>query len=524
MINYSQKKFRNFINDGIISFFGYSYAKLPEIVLNSKCKRINIFFKNNHKNKLKHLNSHSYFGYKAVSYGEGEVVFLDQDAVKSLCIGYPSSAKLVLVSLRSPKLYIFILIGILRRLLIRSIKIKGFIRLNINSKKIPWIIIENHPVKRNSFNFSSKIGIKGLLNYLKKEKINYLVPRFYNNLPYLNSQNDDLDLLVENKDFDKLNQFLKSNPGSICIDVYTDIGLDFHGLSYFPPFKAREILARSIDGPSNSRIPDNYDSLLLLIYHVLYHKGFLSGLQSVLIKKERNLIDNKYYIEINKLKKDLNIRLGNTLEELDDFMFQKGWRPAVDTLTKIAEWNEWVNLYHNQKNISKTPLYVLIIKNKCVTTNKEKALIKECEIQKLKILEQRNLTGSFKANAIRDIRGGIWNDSLGVKMKESDYHPVKIYVIWDRIRSRVGGFSNVKEMLRKKIDENGPSLIHSSDNYLESLDYIKVCMPDKLSFYQDERHINLEFSKYDYKRIKLGQIIQKMNSSIGSILVKILGH
>ena len=142
----------------------------------------------------------------------------------------------------------------------------------------------------------------------------------------------------------------------------------------------------------------------------------------------------------------------------------------------------------------------------------------------MQIVEQRILAGSFKAKAIREIRGGIWNDSLDVGMEEKDYHPEKIFVIWDRIGSRVGGFSNVKEILRKKIDEDGPSLIHSSDNYSESLDYIKICMPDKFAYYQDESKINLVFSKYNEKNIKLGQLIQKINSYIGIFLIRILGH
>ena len=527
MINYSQEKFSKLLNDVIISFYGYSYTNLPITVVNSRCRRINIFFKNDHLNKLRDVNSynyHSYFGYKGVSYGEGEIVFLDQDAVKSLCIGYPTNAKLVLISLKYFKFYIYIIIGILRRILNRSIMIKGLIWLTINSKKTPWLIIENPPIKRNNLNLSSNLGVKGLLNYLLNEKINYLVPRFYSCLPKLNSQNDDLDLLVDSNDVHKLYSFLNANRGSIGVDVYTDTGLDYHGISYFPPHKAKEILKRAINGPGNSKIPNKYDSLLLLLYHILYHKGFLSGLPSSLINNKGNLTNNKYLIEINKLKKDLNIKIGNTLEELDDFLFQKGWRPAADTLTKISEWNEWVNLYHNKKNKSKTPLYILIIKNKCIGTYKEEALIRECEIQKLQIIEKRVLEGSFKLNAIKEIRGGIWNDSLDVEMKESDYYPEKIFVIWDRLESRVGGFSNVKENLRKKIDENGPSLIHSSDNYSESLDYIKICMPDKLSFYQDEEQINLIFTKYNQKNIKLSQLIQRISEFFHINLVKILGH
>ena len=88
---------------------------------------------------------------------------------------------------------------------------------------------------------------------LKKavEEINYFVPRFYSSLPNLNKKSDDLDLVVDKKDFDKLIQFLNANPGEIAVDVYTDTGLDFHGISYFPPYLAKEILKRSVEGPAN---------------------------------------------------------------------------------------------------------------------------------------------------------------------------------------------------------------------------------------------------------------------------------
>ena len=517
---------RNLFNKGIISLYGYSYTKLPEEINSFKNLRINIFFKDSHIKRInnsKVFNFQKYFGYKGVSYGDGDIVFLDQDAVKSTCIGYPTNSRYVLISLRFIQYFFFIFIGLLRRKINKSIKIRGLIWLRINSKKIPWILIENLDVQTNSLNLSSLIGVKGLLNYLSREGIPYLVPRFYSSLPNLTSENSDLDLLVDNNYVKKLNKFLLSNPGDINVDIYTDTGLDYYGMPYFPPYKVKEILKRTTDGPGNSKVPNVYDSLLLLIYHILYHKGFMSGLPSIFIKN-KDYSKNKYFLEIERLNQDLNIKLGYTLEELDKFMSEVGWRPAIDTLTKISEWNEWVLRYHIKNEKFKLPLYVLVIKNICVNTKFEKELRKECKLQKLKILEERVLKNAIKAKAIKEIRGGVWNDSLSQNMKESDYHPGKIYIVWDQISSRAGGFSSVKNTIRKKIDKVGPSFIHSSDNYKESLDYIKICMPDKLSFYKNENLIIKLFSKHNIKRIKFSQIVPHIKIIIRSLTIRIMSH
>ena len=91
-------KSKNLFNYRVVSFYGYSYTNLPIEIEKLKNKRINFFFNYNQLNKLENsklYNLNSYFGYKGISYGEGDIVFLDQNAVKSLCIGYPSNSKFV---------------------------------------------------------------------------------------------------------------------------------------------------------------------------------------------------------------------------------------------------------------------------------------------------------------------------------------------------------------------------------------------------------------------------------------------
>ena len=361
------KTLQEYFRNGLISFYGYSYSKLPSEIDLKQNNNVSIFFKNKtQKNRLsqKLKNSfNSYLGNTGVTYGSKDIVFLDQNAVKSMCIGYPSNSKYVLISLRYLHNYVFIILGLIRRILINQITFKGIYWLRIGSKKVPWILIKNNEVITNSFDFSEHLGIEGLLSFLKNEKINYIVPRFYENLPNLLSHDSDLDLLVANEDVKKVNKFIMDNPGKIRIDIYTDTGLDYYGMPYYPPHKARKVIKDSVEGPAGALIPNKSDYLFLIIYHLLYHKGFNSNVSSYYLNQEEESKDNKYMKVINRLQKDLKIEVGNTMEEMDSFMNENGWRPAIDTLTKISQWNEWVLRFHIKKDKSNIPLYAFIIKD-----------------------------------------------------------------------------------------------------------------------------------------------------------------
>ena len=98
------KTLQEYFRSGLISFYGYSYSKLPSEIDLKQNNNISIFFKKKtQKNRLsKKLKNYfnSYLGNTGVTYGSKDIVFLDQNAVKSMCIGYPSNSKYVLISLR----------------------------------------------------------------------------------------------------------------------------------------------------------------------------------------------------------------------------------------------------------------------------------------------------------------------------------------------------------------------------------------------------------------------------------------
>jgi hypothetical protein len=521
------KIFKKLLSSGTISFYGYSGYNLPKEIVKYSEEKIDIFFKNN--NQKIDLNNqykwHYYSGYKDTPWDSKDIVFFDQDAIKSVCVGFPTKSKYVAVSLKYPKYYIFIILGLLRRFKLKSIEVKGLYWVN----NTPWLIIKCKEIPTNSLSINSELGISGFLKFLREGNVKYLVPRFYENLPNLITPDADLDIIVDIKSVEYVKQFLIDNPGDIPIDLYTDYGTDYHGMSYVPPKKAKEAIENAIDGPGGSKVPSKIDSLNLMIYHVLYHKGYLS-----IVNFKKNItnnydLKNKYKVVIDSLKYEIGVEIGDTLEEMDDYMDQVGWKPALDTLSKISQWNEWVRDYHMaSKEINYVPLYVLILKEGIIGTEGEKLINYKCKEEGIHILEERILKDDIKEKAISDLRGGIWNDSLKDINEVYNFYPSKILVVWDTRNRGINGITKFKNKLRKTIDSQETSYVHSSDNYNESLDYIEICLPDKLNFYNDK---NLLLEKYGSFLIsekkskeRILDILSRIKMNSRNLILKIMSH
>ena len=333
---------------------------------------------------------------------------------------------------------------------------------------------------------------------------------------------------MDSKHGDCVKDFLIRNPGDIPIDVYTDYGTDYHGMSYVPPRKAKYVLDRAIAGPGGSLIPCKQDALDLIIHHALYHKGYVSRIPSIKDLHKNKNIKNKYLQVINSLKSELGEEVGETLEEMDRYMGKVGWKPAIDTLAKIAQWNEWVRDFHMSNKIDFVPLYSLILKEGLNRTGLETQLKEMCEEEGLKILDEREILGHIKEKAITDLRGGVWNDSLSNIDDVDMFYPSKILIVWDAYSRPIEGIAKVKGKLRKLVDVQKTSLIHSSDNYQESLDYIGVCMPDKIEFYRDSKSVLKKFSVLSVKRnsVKaiLISVVSKIKIKIRTSTLSMLGH
>ena len=514
------------LKSGKVALYGYLGSRLPLVLTEKTDKKLKIFFKDgSQKNILKTQNiKYNYSGYKDTPWDVWDVVILSQSAVKALCIGFPTKSKYILVSLQQPRFYVFIVIGLIRRIFGRSIKVLGIKCLDQRSHKGIYLVLECKAVPTNSFKFSEEIGITGLLKFLRDQDIRYIIPRFYSGLHDLQHTDGDLDLLVHADDVKRLNSFLSGNPGKLDVDVYCDFGNDYHGMSYFPPHHARKSIETSSFGPGNIKIPSDDYALPLLVYHILYHKGYASLLPSIFTNQVL-VKGNKYHKELSRLGVQEVIGQNYSLEELDSYMDRIGWKPRNDTLSKISDWNAWVrDMLEINLVGSSVPLYAIVMKSGCKTLSKEN-IIKDLLVEKgYSIIFEGELLGEKRTDATEKIRGGVWNDSLVPGENYDMFLPYKLLIIYDDVSSDLNRITSTKNYIRKKIDVGKPSLIHSSDNYEETLEYIEICFSERYDYVKDI--VQKKNKSNESKRIKIDydNLISGMKIRVRNFLINILKH
>lgn len=519
------------LQNGYLLFYGYSYKHIPDQVQKNYTSRMNFYFKPNGQIKqiVDDVQIDRYSGYKDTGWETCDVVLFDQDAVKSLLIGYPSNAKYVLINCVNFRYFHWIIFGLLRRILIRQVRFLGFKRLTQNGHSSFWLVLaRNQLINTNNFYLSGEIGIEGFLKYLRATNTDYVVPRFFECLPDLHREGGDLDLIVSDKDEKSVKQFLLKNEGDIRVDIWTVSRPNYHGITYMPPHIAQDVLDKSIDGRASAKIPNQCHSLNCMIFHALYHKGFQCGIPSKYNEFNISQPKNDYLGPIKKDANQLDLTIDYSMEGLDEYMFKIGWRPAFDTLAKIAQWNEWVRIHcFKQVSQSESDLFAIILKSEAVERGFSEEVIAECKLAGYEIISNCLLEGDRQRKAIRKIRGGVWNDGLKDNENISRYYPAQIFILMDKSTRGELGMRQFKDDLRKKIDSSTTSYIHSTDNDSETWDYIKICMPGQEANLKSKiavlkKNKQKKYFKFGVLSIRFQFLILKR--TMNSILVRMLSH
>jgi hypothetical protein len=461
--------------------YGYIDKHLPKIVTNKK----NNFYIYNKNTKI--LKKRKYFqrvrilqSVADLSNNKADQIFLDNATVKALVVGYPSTTPYVYVALDKPRYWFWIIIGLIRRIKHKQIKIIGLRKLKQGKYFRIWLLIKNQKLYFRT-TLSKKIGITALIKFLNKNNIKYVLLRDFNNLT--SNKHKDFDFLVADKDYSFVKGYLDKNPGGISIDLWTESKPNFNGITYYAPTLAKKILDNSIKGEHGTKIPNKKYYLLSYIYHCLYHKGVNSGIPST--NKDIEFLkipNNKYLKTIRLLTKDLKINIGGTMEELDEFLASKGWRPKIDTLSKIAVHNKWVKKKYIKKNGDLFPFSVFILRQHA-KDNLIIHLIKNF-INKngCKILNYNSLTGNIRKNVTVNLRGGNWKDHKFLD-KTKKFEPSYAMIVYNLDSFDNNKFANLKEKIRKNFDNNSdPSVVHSTDTEDEFWNYIEYCFPKKIDF------------------------------------------
>jgi len=423
-----------------------------------------------------------------------DVCVLDNDAIKVLVAMYPSAPRYVLVRL-APRLGWRVgFFGLLRRLILRLVHIDKIIAItDTNGKKSRWLLLQQRGMATNkSPTLPGVIGVTKFLEWMRAEKINYVVLRFYEKLPNLYRDAGDIDILLSNADKDKVKDYLHQNK-HLLTSVSKDIRLGLHSVSgekgsipYYPPHLARQILNDSIVGPAGALIPSHKDALNSFIYHALYHakKGYAAGIPSAFKKHTEQNPENDYSTVIKEMARSANISLGETMEDLDNYLAREGWRPKLDTLSKLSETNAWVyDRFFAVANSGPVGLAVFMLREWVLEEGIAEQVINTIKANEFKILRQKVLSSEEKRRASEILRGGSWGENIDGSTK--GWLPAIAIVVVDLKCVKMPpayarGYEhfkirNLKNVIRSKFDKEERGSVHSTDNTHESWEYIDIC-------------------------------------------------
>lgn len=427
-----------------------------------------------------------------------DVCMVDRAAIKTLAVRYPSDAQFVMARIRLCSSWLLGFPGLIRRLILGRIKLSGIFLIKDKANKTTcWVLIKRTK-KTNPINrllLPKSVGVGAFLTWLKEEKINYVVPRFYEKLPELHREGGDLDLLVADEHADKVVDHIRSFSDQVTETLVESVPIGMHSISmtsgvpYYPPQLALTVLDNAIDGPAGSRIPTAIDDFHMFIYHALYHsKGYSTGIPSKNPGKPENPPENDYGGIIQQKAKKLGIKIGKTMEDMDEYMSLVGWQPKRDTLSKIGERNSWVrDRFFGNNHISFTGLTVFIIKERAVSEGLTNEVVKVMSQSGVKIVEVLHLSANQKKRAIHEIRGGNW---AGPGRSTDGLFPACLIIAVDpncvRLTSKHAyeyerTWSKIhKGKIRNVFDKDGEaSIVHAADNTLEALEYIDACLSKK---------------------------------------------
>lgn len=366
--------------------------------------------------------------------------------------------------------------------------------------KVYWLLrYYIKPVKSPRVYIRKGIGRMRFLEILNKRKVDYVLLRWWENLPEI-PEGEDLDILVrdEHRDLMKdLLTFRNNGTGDKC-DIYTLTGSNFgshRGLPYFQSNLGNTLLNTKVLY-RGAYVPSPQLYFASLAYHAVFHKGIGSGLPGFYIQSSD--AEHEYPTILNKQAKALDLDVDMTVQGIYQWLEERDFSPADDTLTKLVEIKP--ELAFLQKPLFSDArggdLIVYVVRERLVKdgllddfkTFLEKEFLFD-------VVDVKMLDAKEKDICASRIRGGKWDEG---PYKFSGGEPVALVIAFDpspsplndeesKKQPRMTNSNNLvaKYQYRNRVnglgfkssDYNG---VHSSDNEQDALFYISL-LGDKYS-------------------------------------------
>ena len=496
---------KNILKGKVVDVYDGDIA-LASTLIDSSADQVTLYIREGNKSKQDlSVTTRPYGALLEAADCVADICFLDNNAIRVLIAMYPSAPSYVFVRLALRRSWLLGSIGLFRRIVTGLVRIDSIKTISdANERKTRWIVLRQRGMSSHKTPvLPGSIGVSAFLEWLKDKKINYVVLRFYEKLPSLYREAGDIDMLLSNNDKEKVQEYLMRNK-HLLAGVSKDIRLGLHTVSgeqgsipYYPPLLARQILEHAKDGPAGSRIPSPEDTLKSFIYHALYHakKGYTSGIKSSLKEHTERYPENDYTGLIQKMAKSLNISLGKTMEELDEYLAVEGWRPKLDTLSKLGDTNAWVyDRFFSLGQGGPVGLAVFMLREWVYEKGLADEAVRIIKENGFMVIREKVLSIKEKKRASDTLRGGSWGQNPdgtntgwlpAVAMVVVDIKCVKMPPAYARGYEHFK-IRNLKKILRAEFDTNERGAVHSTDNAHESWEYIDICFPDEVEIIRHE--------------------------------------
>ncbi len=349
-----------------------------------------------------------------------------------------------------------------------------------------------------------RLGVEGFFRELKSRDISYSVLRWFETLPHV-EDGEDIDLLFADRDIHRIDDLFTGTRswGTPC-DIYTSSGLpgtSFRGIAYFPDHIANELLDTAVWQDELIRVPNPRTHYLSMMYHILYHKGYESGLPSSLANQnDRELpmpetVDHDYPAVLASCAKNAGMELPEiSLESLDKFLAVQGWQPAKDALEKLSARNLWVHdrFFADKETLDSlwNGFSVFIVRERGMDfIDTIRSVLQEAGFE---ILLEQSLSGDAKERASKNLRGGNWNRG---PWPVSGGLPAYLIAVNDsfpleppaKLKEKHNGLANsrlwdTKIRIRDAVNAQQPkeeqcNILHSADNSHQALEYFQTALP-----------------------------------------------
>jgi hypothetical protein len=360
------------------------------------------------------------------------------------------------------------------------------------------------------------LKVRNVLDIFKKiEKVGfrYVVLRWPEEVPVTpekeNTFSDDIDLLtdVNKSDLPTLADIVSRQSGHIVCDLYSLSGrggTSYLGMPYYPPVLTELILNNRRRHVKGFFIPDPINAFYSFAFHVVYHKGILSGIPTGCDIKTEASPKRSYIQRLYELAQETHvteIEPPYTLLKLHDYLKMQKWNMPYDLLERWPKKDAWHQyLLDREMNIlrpwaDKLPGLLVFFIRKDVMTKEYSNLIIDTLSNKFRILHKEKLSEQQIESVIRSVRGGNWLQGKNLELIRPiiaiicyDFDPVPIEISDYHKKENYPLVKNhnvfTKQQIRMDLNRDTSADrelfgIHGSDNEYEAQHMIRAIYGNK---------------------------------------------